>query len=236
MENWKVPQRILVVLAHPDDPEFFCGATLARWAEEGHHISYCLLTHGEKGSSDPLMQPETLAKLREGEQQRAAAVLGVKSVCFLNYIDGCLVPDMEARRTITRVIREQKPDILLTCDPSNYYIEGVRINHPDHRAAGQIVLDAFFPAVGNPHYFADLLQEGILPHNVQELWLSLPLTPNVVLDVTRHWPIKVQALYEHKSQIGDRDKFHERMMTRHTADSTLEHPRFEEKFRRLILT
>ncbi|HEX9029365.1 MAG TPA: PIG-L family deacetylase, partial [Anaerolineales bacterium] len=139
-DAWESPQRILVVLAHPDDPEFFCGATTARWTAAGHTVGYCLLTCGDKGSSDRTMTSERLCSIRHEEQRAAAAVLGVHQVKFLDFPDGYLVPDLNLRREITRVIRQERPDILVTCDPQTLFVGDNRLNHPDHRAAGQAAL------------------------------------------------------------------------------------------------
>jgi len=234
-DAWEKPQKILVLLAHPDDPEFFCGATLARWAKAGHELVYCLITCGDKGTNDPSISREELCGMRVEEQKAAAAVIGAKRVRFMGYPDGYVVPDLGLRKEITRVIRQEKPDIVVTCDPTTLYgFGGTRLNHPDHRAAGQVVLDAIFPAVGNPMYFEDLrIEEKLEPHQVKEVWVSLSLEPNVILDVTETWETKINALYEHKSQIGEPQKLAERMRERHTEDSTLENPRYEERFRRL---
>ncbi len=235
-EGWATPQKILVVLAHPDDPEFFCGASIARWSSQGHTVSYCLLTRGDKGTNDRTIRPEDLAGLREEEQRAAAACLGVSSVEFLNYQDGYLIPDLESRKAVTRVIRQQRPDVLVSCDPQNFFPNDAYINHPDHRAAGQIALEAVFPAAGNPMFFPELiLDEGLEPHSVREVWLSLTAQPTVILDVTATWPKKLEALYQHRSQIGpDVEKFNQRMLSRRTPDSTPENPRFEERFRKLV--
>lgn len=233
-DNWGGPQKILVILAHPDDPEFFCGASLARWAAAGHEIVYCLMTCGDKGSSDRSIKPEELCSRRVNEQRAAAEVIGVKKVRFMGYADGYLVPDLELRKEVTRIIRQEKPDILVTSDPMLVYAGETRLNHPDHRAAGQVVIDAVFPAAGNHLYFPELLDEGLEPHMPKEVWLSIPNTATVVLDVTDFWDVKINALKEHKSQIGEPEKLAERMRSRKTAESTAEQPRFEEKFRRLI--
>lgn len=235
-DAWETHQTILVILAHPDDPEFFCGATLARWAAAGHKIKYVLITCGDKGDPDGKMQPNQLCSSRVEEQRAAADVLGVQSVRFLGVPDGEIVPDMALRKEITRVIRQEKPDILVTCDPELLYsFGGIRLNHPDHRAAGQVVLDAAFPAAGSRLFFPDLLEEGLLPHTPREIWVSIPKEPTVVLDVTAYWETKIRALFEHKSQIGEPEKLAERMRARHTPDSTPENPRYEEKFRKLTL-
>ena len=173
---WDSSQNILVVLAHPDDPEFFCGATLARWARTGHRITYQLLTCGDKGFNDSTssdMTPDVLCAIRHEEQIAAAKVIGVEadSIHFMDCPDGYLVPDLDLRRDIVRVIRKFKPDILVTCDPQTLFtIYG--INHPDHRAAGQATMDAVFPAAGNPVFFPELLIEGLAPHIPSEVWCS----------------------------------------------------------------
>jgi LmbE family N-acetylglucosaminyl deacetylase len=235
-DQWEKPQKILVILAHPDDPEFFCGATIARWTAAGHSVSYCLLTCGDKGTKDREITPEMLCSRRQSEQIAAAAVLGVRHVRFLNYPDGYLTADLHLRRDITRVIRQEQPDILVTCDPTNLYVRETLLNHPDHRAAGQAVLDAVFPAARDHLNFVELWRdENLEPHIVREVWVSSPKEPTVSLDVTEYWETKIRALYEHKSQIPDPQALAERLRARHTSDSTLENPRYEEYFRRLIL-
>jgi len=235
-DNWESPQRILVILAHPDDPEFFCGGAIARWTHAGHHVSYCLLTCGDKGTQDRSLTPDALCSLRQEEQNAAAAVLGVDQVQFLDYPDGYLVPDIQLRRDITRVIREEQPDVLVTCDPTNLYVKETYLNHPDHRAAGQATLDAVFPAARDHLSFIELWRdENLEPHIVREVWISLPGEANVTLDVTEYWEMKLQALYHHKSQIGDPALLEERLRSRHTPESTLDNPRYVEKFKRLVL-
>ena len=232
-DNWETPQKILVILAHPDDPEFFCGATLARWARGGHEIIYQLLTCGDKGFNDstpPDMTTDKLCAIRHEEQNAAAQTIGAKAVHFLDRSDGYLVPDLDLRREVVRLIRKSRPDILVTCDPQNLFA-GYGLNHPDHRACGQVVLDAVFPAAGNKEYFPELLQEGLEPHMPKEIWCSLTSQPNVTIDVTETWQVKLEALLHHKTQIGDAEKFRERMASQHTKDSTDENPRYEEKFK-----
>jgi LmbE family N-acetylglucosaminyl deacetylase len=232
--EWNIKQKILVILAHPDDPEFFMGATIARWTRQGHQVVYWLLTRGDKGTNDPAVDPEALARLREEEQRAAAAQLGVTEVHFLNYPDGFLNDFPEARKEVTRIIRIEQPDILVSSDPTNFFPNEASINHPDHRAAGRLVCEGYFPAAGNPKFYPDMLAEGNAPHSVKEVWFSLTSQPTVVFDVTCDWAQKMAALHEHKSQIGDPVKFDERMRTRHTPDSTDDQPRFEERFRRIV--
>ncbi len=236
-DTWETPQKFLVILAHPDDPEFFCGGSVARWIAAGHDVRYCLLTCGDKGSQDRLVQSDELCSLRQGEQKAAAKILGVEYVRFLDHPDGYLVADLALRRDITRVIRQERPDILVTCDPTTLYIGDNHLNHPDHRAAGQATLDAVYPAARDHLNFIELWRdEKLEPHKVREVWVAGSLNPNVLLDVTGTWEIKIRALYEHRSQIGDPKLLEERMRSRHTQDSTPENPRYEEKFLRLILS
>jgi hypothetical protein len=132
----------LVVLAHPDDPEYFCGATVARWAAEGMDVTYCLVTSGDKGADVAEVDPQELALRREDEQRAAAEVLGVREVIFLRREDGALAPDLDLRRDIVRVIRRTTPGIVITCDPTTIFPRRLHINHADHRAVGLATIDA----------------------------------------------------------------------------------------------
>jgi LmbE family N-acetylglucosaminyl deacetylase len=233
MKFWNFQKKILVILAHPDDPEYFCGATIAKWTQEGHNVDYYLFTKGEKGINDNYRITKNIISIREKEQKFAAEVLGVKSVQYLSYKDGMLVPNLEARKNIVRIIRALRPDIVVTCDPTNYYLNDNYLNHPDHRAAGQIVVDAVFPAPQNELYFPELLSEQLYPHHIEEVWLSLPKEANITLDVTETWPLKVQALEEHISQIGDIVKFRAHMASKAAFKDKNNIPHFEEKFYRI---
>jgi LmbE family N-acetylglucosaminyl deacetylase len=207
-------RQVLVVLAHPDDPEFFCGATLAKWARAGKEIRYLLLTCGDKGSDDPAMSPEALCADREVEQRAAADVLGVKQVNFLNYHDGELFNTLDVRREIVRAIRRFKPEIVVTSDPTALIRMNTAINHPDHRAAGAATLDAIFPAAGNRMYFPELLREGLEPHYPKEVWLAVANEPNFWVDVTDTLDIKIAAILKHQSQIKDPAEIEKRIRAR----------------------
>jgi LmbE family N-acetylglucosaminyl deacetylase len=176
------------------------------------------------------MTTEKLCGLRHQEQANAASVIGAKPPLFLDLPDGYLVPDLNLRRDIVREIRRHKPNILVTCDPQTLFAT-YGINHPDHRACGQVVLDAVFPAADNIAYFPELIGEGHQPHMPKEVWCSLTNQPNTTIDVTDTWDIKMKAILEHKTQVQDVDKLIERFKSRRTEDSTDENPRYEEKFR-----
>ncbi|MGA9396685.1 MAG: PIG-L deacetylase family protein [Anaerolineaceae bacterium] len=233
-ENWEGKQIILVILAHPDDPDFFCGATIARWTSRGHDVHYLLFTKGDKGSNNPVITPEELINIRIKEQRAAADVLGVNIVSYLDKLDGYVMADLESRKEIVRSIRMLKPDIVVSCDPANLYTRDGYINHPDHRSVGQQVIDALYPGVGNRFYFPELIGEGCEPHQVKELWLSIPADANTVIDVTEYWNLKVDAISKHQSQIGAEIKMRKRMLNRRHPQSTPEQPRFDERFKRII--
>jgi LmbE family N-acetylglucosaminyl deacetylase len=238
MKTWNTFQKILIILAHPDDPEFFCGASIAKWIKEGNLVTYFLLTRGEKGINDHFnpKTSEEIIRIRKKEQEKAAHILGVSEIKYLHQPDGYLIPSLAIRRMIVKGIRQTKPDIVITCDPTNYYMRDTYINHPDHRAAGQIVIDSIFPAVQNPAFYPDLIiNDGLLPHRLKEIWLSLPLKPNVRLNVTKFWPKKIEALHAHESQIGNPKEFDSRMLSRRVKGSSLKNPNFEEVFHRIIL-
>lgn len=234
-EGWQDKKRILVILAHPDDPEFFCGATIAHWCADGHEVHYCLFTRGQKGAPDLTRSDNELAELRVKEQIAAAEFLGVKGVEFMDYVDGELFPDMEMRKKVVRVIRRIKPEILVTSDPLNLFPSDNRINHPDHRAAGQVVIDAAFPAAGNPMYFPELIcEESCEPHSVEEIWLSATAQPNFCIDVINNFEIKLKAIQHHASQIQrDAEAFEKMMRARITIDPGTGKNVFEERFKRL---
>jgi LmbE family N-acetylglucosaminyl deacetylase len=229
--------RVLVVLAHPDDPEFYCGGTVARWTAEGRQVFYCLLTRGDKGADESGTDPRAMAETREREQRAAAQVLGVSQVTFLDHEDGYLIADLGLRREIAGVIRSVRPHVVVTCDPTNFFPSSRYINHPDHRAAGQATLDAVFPAAGSGMFFPELESEqGLVPHKVLQVYVAGAQHPNTSIDVTDHLARKVEALRQHKSQIRDLEGLDQRM--REWAldpESPVDAPRYVERFQRIDL-
>lgn len=190
-------KRVLVITAHPDDAEFTCGGTLAKWAAAGHEIRYVLCTSGDKGTKNPKLQPDQLALIREQEQEEAAKELGAASCTFLRYKDGELEVTLAFRAELARVLRQMKPDIVLTHDPWIHY----QI-HPDHRAAGQAVVEAIASA-RDQLYFPEQLAEGLEAHRVKELYLFMPQEPNFWVDIRDTFDQKMAALSRHQSQVGN---------------------------------
>jgi LmbE family N-acetylglucosaminyl deacetylase len=233
MTNEATPiRRVLGVFAHPDDPEFFSGATFARWAAEGAEITFVLATSGDKGSADPDMTSERLVAIREEEERRAAAALGVKEVVFLRYRDGELEPNLQLRRDITRLIRLKKPDVVVTCDPTMWYSDSY-VNHPDHRAIGEATLAAVYPTARDRLNFIELERdEGLEVHKTPQLYIAGAPNPNKKVDVTDYIEAQINALREHKSQIQDMDAMADRLREwKRDPESPDDAPRHIESFR-----
>jgi LmbE family N-acetylglucosaminyl deacetylase len=189
----------LVIMPHPDDSEFGCAGTVARWTREGKRVVYVILTNGDKGTSDRSLTPEKLAAIRQVEQREAARVLGVKEVVYLDYPDQGLEDSPELRKDIVRQIRLYRPDIVVTLDPYRRYMW-----HRDHRIAGQVVLDAVYPYARDHLAFPDMLAEGLEPHKVKEMYFTASEDVNYRSDITETFELKIQALACHESQVSDR--------------------------------
>jgi LmbE family N-acetylglucosaminyl deacetylase len=201
------PKRVLIVMAHPDDGEFTCGGTVARWASEGRDIYYCLVTDGQVGDAgDTEITSEQLARVRQDEAQAAARALGVRhDVIFLHYMDSQLEPTLGVRRDIARVIRRVRPDVVICQDPTTRWSGQGYINHPDHRAAGEAALAAIMPVASTRLAFPELAAEGLAPHNVREVYITGTQTPDRWVDIAGFLDTKIEALRAHKSQLRDWD-------------------------------
>lgn len=199
-----VPEEVLVVVAHPDDVDFGAAGTIAAWTSVGCHVTYCIVTDGAAGSSDPLVDLSTLAARRETEQREAGKAVGVEDVVFLGYPDGKLEPSQEVRQDISRVIRQVRPVRVLTQSPERNF-DRIRASHPDHMAAGEATLRAVYPDARNPFAHPELLEAGLEPFEVAEVWLMASPNPDKVVDITGSFEQKVSALRAHASQIADPD-------------------------------
>ena len=192
------PVQVMVVTPHPDDAEFGVAGTVARWVKEGQQVVYVVCTNGDKGTSDVNMKPEQLGKIREKEQLAAARVLGVREVIFLRHPDQGLEDTPEFREELVRLIRRYRPEVVVTASPYRRYRW-----HRDHRITGQVALDAVFPYARDHLSYPDLLEEGLQPHKVKEMWLWAADDANYRSNVTETFGIKMAALGCHKSQVGD---------------------------------
>jgi LmbE family N-acetylglucosaminyl deacetylase len=192
-------KRILTIFAHPDDAEAIAGGTLLISAQEGAAITLCLVTNGDKGSHDPTAKQEDIVAQRRQEQEKAAALLGAE-LLWLGLEDGLVQPTLSLRRELVRVIRQVRPQVVITHDPTVWFRHGHYINHPDHRAVGQATVEALYPAVKKASIFPELAAAGLPPHVPEELWLAGTDTPNRWVDVAPVLEQKLALLTCHASQ------------------------------------
>ena len=192
-------------MAHADDAEWGCAGTVAKWCAEGWEVVYVLCTDGSKGSADPQVTSEELTKIRRQEQLNAGKVLGLREVVFLEYPDSMLEPTLELRRDIAREIRRYRPDVLICMSPVRQLTEDGYMGHPDHFAAGEAALSAVFPTARDRLTFPELLQEGLEPHKVREVWVTEYGEPDHYVDVSDYMDTAVKALKQHQTQVDEAD-------------------------------
>ena len=234
-------ERVMALFAHPDDPEFFAGGLLAKLGSEGKRLIYVLVTSGDKGSDDPEMSGERLINIREAEQRAAAGVAGAKpeDVIFLRVPEGTLMPDLALRKVLTRVIRQWKPDMVITNDPMTRWSRFGGINHPDHIAIGHAALDAVYPTARDRLNFPELISdEGLTTHKVRYVFLAGSLEANVKVDITAVLERKLAAIKSHKSQVKDPDGMDKRQREGHDPDYPDylgDGPRYTESYKVLRL-
>ena len=223
-----VPRRALAVMAHPDDIEFTCGGTLANLTDDGWEVVFCLVTSGDKGSKDKGLTAWNLGRLREAEQEAAAACLGVTRCIFLRWPDGFVEDSAELREAVVRVIRQVRPDLLITWD-------GYRgFSHRDHRTVGLVALDAAFPLSRTPHFFPAHADAGLAPHRINTVLLAGTREPDYFVDVSRQFTRKIDALLCHASQMQDtREELVQRLRGNQEKEAAQGRIPWAEGFRRL---
>jgi len=194
-----IPESAMVIVAHPDDIEFGAAGTMAKWAKRGARVVYVLVTSGNGGTHDPQYDRDSIAVLREEEQRAAAAICGVKEVEFLHYHDGEVMPTLELRKDLVRMIRKHKPQVLVSMDPTRWFSGSGYINHPDHRAVATATMDAVFPIAEMPLMYPEL---GTA-HKVSEVWIQWVDNPDTWVDISETLELKMEALRQHKSQVGE---------------------------------
>jgi LmbE family N-acetylglucosaminyl deacetylase len=197
-------ERILIVVAHPDDVDFGAAGSIAAWTDQGVQVSYCLVTDGDAGGFDESVSRADMARIRRAEQTEAARHVGVTDLHWLGYPDGRVVPSLELRRDISRVIRQVRPQRVITQSPQRNW-QRIFASHPDHLAAGEATLCAVYPDARNPFAHPELLAEGLEAHTVPEVWIMGGPEADTVVDVTDTFPRKVAALRQHVSQVSHRE-------------------------------
>lgn len=195
----EVPTRALAVYAHPDDPEVSCGGTLARWSAAGAEVHVVICASGDKGTSDPEVRPQDLARRRAAEVAAATAALGVAGHHLLGHPDGEVENTAELRGELVALVRRLRPQVVVCPDPTAAFFGSSYFNHRDHRQVGWATLDAVAPAAASPHYFP---QAGP-PHQVEAVYLSGTLQPDLWVEITGTIEAKARALLCHESQLGE---------------------------------
>ena len=198
-----VPERILIVSAHPDDVDFGAAGSVAAWTAAGAQVTYCVVTDGDAGGFDPAVSRSEIPAIRRAEQAAAAAEVGVKDLIWLGYPDGRVQASLELRRDLARVIRLVRPQRVVCPSPDRMW-DRLFASHPDHLAAGEATVCAVYPDARNPFAFPELADEGLEPHTVAEVWLMATSDVNVYVDVTDTFDAKLAALRAHVSQETDR--------------------------------
>jgi LmbE family N-acetylglucosaminyl deacetylase len=230
-----VPDSALAIGAHPDDIDFGCGATLAKWTKAGCRVTELVLTDGSKGTWDPDADTAALVALRQEEQRAAAARLGAAEVRFGGMVDGALQSGLEERSIVCRVIRETRPAVVLGHDPWKHY----RL-HPDHRHAGWLAVEGIV-AARDPFFFPD---QGLAPHRPSHLLLWEAEVVDHVENADGHLTDKLEALLSHRSQWRstmridtdpdqERARFEERIATRLAEMGAAAGLRYAEAFKRI---
>lgn len=205
-EAFYAPKRAMVIVAHPDDIEFGCAGTVARWVNAGAEVCYVLCTSGDVGIAKPELTRAQVTEIREAEQLAAAEVVGVREVIFLREPDGTLVNTLDLRKRLVREIRRFRPEVVVCLDPTLFFVDSnTYINHPDHRAAGTAAVDAVFPAAGQPHVFEELAAEGLQAHKVRKLYIDSWGSGDTFVNITDTIDLKLAALRKHVSQMGEWD-------------------------------
>jgi LmbE family N-acetylglucosaminyl deacetylase len=233
-----IPKIAMSIHAHPDDQEFTVGGTLAKWAAAGCEIISVTITSGDAGNNDPdkdgAYKP-ALAQLREAEQTAANETLGIQTSIFLRYPDGELEPTIALRKELARLIRQYKPDVVVTGDPQGVFYGNGYINHPDHRAAAQSALYATFPSAGTRLIFTDLLEAGYDPHNVKRVYIHGSEKPDIRVDISGTIDKKIAALKMHVSQVGEWEEM-EKVIRDWAAEDGKEHGmEYAESYKVMIL-
>jgi LmbE family N-acetylglucosaminyl deacetylase len=229
----EVPETVLAIYAHPDDPEVSAGGSLALWARAGATVHVCVCADGDKGSLDPEADPQKLARVRREETAAAGRILGVAEHHWLGIPDGEVSAERGLAGRLVQLIRRVKPSLVVAPDPTAVFFGQHYINHPDHRGVGWATLEAVAPASANPHYYRD----GGLAHRVGLLYLSGTLEPDAWIDMSETIDAKTAAIACHASQLEDTEEWLRGAVRQRAEEAGRQvSVPFAEAFRRIVLT
>ncbi|MEM7335963.1 MAG: PIG-L deacetylase family protein [Chloroflexota bacterium] len=226
-----IPESVMAIFAHPDDIEFGCAGTVAKWVKEGARAAYVLVTSGDVGIAEPGMTKARAAEIREAETLDAAKVAGVTDVTFFREPDCMVENTMALRKQVVAQIRRFRPEVVIAGDPTMVFTPTGRINHPDHRAVAGAVVDAIFPSSGQPNLFQELEDEGLFAHKVRKVYVQAYGSGDGLVDISDTIETKIEALIQHKSQIKQIPQIRERMMERASERAKDSDFQYAEAFR-----
>lgn len=235
-EELEPVERVLVVVAHPDDVDFGSAGSVAKWVFEGSLVAYCIVTDGDAGGFDLGIARSEMPALRQNEQVNAAGIVGVSNLTFLGYKDGELQATIGLRKDISRKIRQFRPDRLI-CQSTERNFDRIYASHPDHLAAAEAAICAVYPDARNPFAFPELLAEQLEAHTVQDVIMQASPNPNCYVDITEYVDFKIRAILEHKSQLSNPDEtaaFVRGWLEASGAEVGLPKGRYAEMYRKVI--
>lgn len=205
-------ERVLVVMAHPDDVDFGAAGTVAKLTDAGVEVVYCLVTDGQAGGFDHSIPRDDMATIRRGEQTEAAAKVGVTRLEFLGHMDGSVVADLDLRHDISAVIRAVRPQVVITQHPVRN-LDSTYGSHPDHIATGEATMAAVYPDARNPFAFPGRSVAELEAWSVDEVWIPFGTDGQGVIDITDQLDRKIEALMCHRSQHRDPASMEARVRT-----------------------
>ncbi len=205
-------ERVLVVMAHPDDVDFGAAGTVANLTDAGVEVVYCLVTDGQAGGFDHSIPRDEMAMIRREEQTKAAAEVGVTDLRFLGHMDGSVMVDLQLRHDISKVIREVRPQVVITQNPMRN-LDSTYGSHPDHTATGEATMCAVYPDARNPFAFPGTPCADLEDWSVDEVWIAFGMQGEGVVDITANLERKISALMCHRSQHREPEAMEERVRT-----------------------
>ncbi len=226
-------------MAHPDDLELTCAASITRWVREGDVVHLVIAADGARGGKFQGVEPQEIARTRRQEQDEAARVIGLQEVAYLELPDGELIDDEDLRGTLVEQIRRVRPDVAIVMDPLTVIHRNSYVNHRDHRMLGIAMLDALYPEASNAGYFPEQFERGLEPYKVPELLLTTTEQPNCWIDVGETLDVRFEALRCHRSQIRLWPENGEAIIRQQRELASVlgaEHGfRYAEEFRRIVV-
>jgi len=229
----KKTKKYLVFTPHPDDSDFGCAGTVTKLAKEGNTVVLCVITNGNKGVHHYNHAKKKIVAIRMKEQRASAEIQGIKRVIFLNKIDGELENTKALRKEVVKVIRQERPDIVMSLDPGNKTFDNFYRFHHDHRITAETVFDAVYPEATCDVFYPEMVKKGYTSHTIKEMWCFSTDRPTMFVDISKTIDKKIEALKQHKSQIARMEELDPRLReyARKNAKKSRKKMKYAESFR-----